>query len=500
MGTKKATRRGGLQVITFASCIVWLLVIPLCPAPITQILPGNLAASFLGCFLLGCSGACIARLFLAPYAIMRFRFNSLFLPFGIALICAVGFLPATCAFACTCIAGIIAGWGEGALLLAWGQELARMSTRRACDFIAKAAIGASVVGLTLVAFNSHALILRAVLVVLALIACLPPIRALHGTNEQVKSFLGRPFASYNTRANTGVIPPEQQNETPANETEGRHLFALFLHVWEPSVGLGLSIMSAALPWGSFFSNEGTSLPAYWSFALGICLLCISIPIVCNHVQRSIDFQMASHIVIPFLAAAVVGLRMLGDLDQIGAEATAFKGIGSGVASAGFLFFALVALAHVAHDAKQPTDVFALGLGTASLIGFATLPLHLAHQQFASLVAPLLSLAFLVASCCSSVFHIRNHAASHEPKPLSIEEAAAKICQDYNPSPRERQVMDQLVLGRSAERIGTVLGISPNTVRSHVGNIHTKLSISSRDDLADLLDSTMHSECNKEPDK
>ena len=61
-------------------------------------------------------------------------------------------------------------------------------------------------------------------------------------------------------------------------------------------------------------------------------------------------------------------------------------------------------------------------------------------------------------------------------------------------------MEQLVLGRSAERIGAVLGISPNTVRSHVGNIHTKLYISSRDDLADLLDSTMHSETNKLPAK
>ena len=38
-------------------------------------------------------------------------------------------------------------------------------------------------------------------------------------------------------------------------------------------------------------------------------------------------------------------------------------------------------------------------------------------------------------------------------------------------------------------IGEVLGISPNTVRSHVGNIHSKLGIQSRDQLADLIERT-----------
>ena len=47
-----------------------------------------------------------------------------------------------------------------------------------------------------------------------------------------------------------------------------------------------------------------------------------------------------------------------------------------------------------------------------------------------------------------------------------------------------------MMGRSAESIGKVLGISANTVRSHVGNIHSKLGISSRDELADLVEAAM----------
>ena len=498
METEKATKRAGLQVVSFASCIVWLLVIPLCPTPITQILPGNLSASFLGCFLLGCSFVCAARMCF-PSGKVDSHLNQMLLPAGILLACVAMQLPVTHTFTGTCVAGIIAGWGEGSLLLAWGQTLAQMSTRRACNLISNAVICASIIGLSLVAFKSYAIALWALLIVLALSACLPFSDAIRQANKQIKH-----GTEYNAASNAGMSinaqPSEQSDVVTTNETGRRNLPALFFQLWEPSVGLGLSIMSAVLPWGSLFSNTGTSLPAYWSFALGIILLCISVLIACKRIQKNIDFQIASHIIIPILAAAVVGLRMLGDLDQIGVGASAFKGIGSGAASAGFFFFALIALTHASHAAKQSADVFALGLGIACLIGFATLPLHIAHQQFASLVAPLLSLVFLVASCCSSVFHIRSHASSHEPKPLSIEEAANKICLDYSLSPRERQVMEQLVLGRSAERIGAVLGIFPNTVRSHVGNIHTKLSISSRDDLADLLDSTMHSETNKLPAK
>lgn len=312
MGTKKATRQGGLQAITFASCIVWLLVIPLCPAPITQILPGNLAASFLGCFLLGCSFACAASLF-CPSGKMNSHLNQLLLPTGILLVCVAMQLSVAYTFASACVAGIIAGWGEGTLLLAWGQELARMSTRQACNLISKAAISASIIGLTFVAFSSYAIALWALLIVLALSACLPFSKAMRQASKRIERNT-EPSAASNVGKSVNARSPEQSGVATANETSHRNLPALFFHLWEPSVSLGLSIMSAVLPWGSLFSSTGTSLPTYWSFALGICLLCISVLIACKHVQKSIDFQIASHVVVPILAAAVVGLRMLGDLD------------------------------------------------------------------------------------------------------------------------------------------------------------------------------------------
>jgi DNA-binding CsgD family transcriptional regulator len=58
---------------------------------------------------------------------------------------------------------------------------------------------------------------------------------------------------------------------------------------------------------------------------------------------------------------------------------------------------------------------------------------------------------------------------------------------YGLSPREVQVLGQLVGGRSAEGIAEVLGVSPNTVRAHTRRIHEKLGVSSRDEIVALVE-------------
>jgi PAS domain S-box-containing protein len=54
------------------------------------------------------------------------------------------------------------------------------------------------------------------------------------------------------------------------------------------------------------------------------------------------------------------------------------------------------------------------------------------------------------------------------------------------SERERQVLDLLVLGRSLEDIGVVLGISPRTAKFHQANLLDKLGVESRVDLLRLV--------------
>ena len=54
------------------------------------------------------------------------------------------------------------------------------------------------------------------------------------------------------------------------------------------------------------------------------------------------------------------------------------------------------------------------------------------------------------------------------------------------SKREREVVDLLLIGRSAAEIAGALGISPATVKFHQTNALVKLGVSSRNDLVRAL--------------
>lgn len=208
METEKATKQYSLQVVTFASCIVWLLVIPLCPTPITQILPGNLAASFLGCFLLGCSFACAARLCF-PSGKVDSHLNQMLLPAGILLACVAMQLPMTYTFTGTCVAGIIAGWGEGSLLSHGARRLPKCQHGGpAISFpTLLSALPSSACPLS--AFKSYVIALWALLIVLALSACLPFSEAIRQASKQDAH-----GTEYNAASNAGTGINAQPSEQP----------------------------------------------------------------------------------------------------------------------------------------------------------------------------------------------------------------------------------------------------------------------------------------------
>ena len=60
---------------------------------------------------------------------------------------------------------------------------------------------------------------------------------------------------------------------------------------------------------------------------------------------------------------------------------------------------------------------------------------------------------------------------------SEEEAVALLVDQL--TPKEREVLELLVQGASGQSIARSLGISPNTVRTHVQNVLTKLQVRSR---------------------
>ncbi|MEG0323013.1 MAG: LuxR C-terminal-related transcriptional regulator, partial [Raoultibacter sp.] len=63
----------------------------------------------------------------------------------------------------------------------------------------------------------------------------------------------------------------------------------------------------------------------------------------------------------------------------------------------------------------------------------------------------------------------------------------EIAAEYKLSPREIEVLYLLGRGYNHGYIATRLFISENTVRTHVRHIYSKLEISSREELIELID-------------
>ncbi len=68
------------------------------------------------------------------------------------------------------------------------------------------------------------------------------------------------------------------------------------------------------------------------------------------------------------------------------------------------------------------------------------------------------------------------------QPADINEAAI---QSFGLTRRERAVLDCLVTGQSNKEIARTLGVSPNTIKTHVSNLFSKLGVERRADAVNL---------------
>ena len=68
------------------------------------------------------------------------------------------------------------------------------------------------------------------------------------------------------------------------------------------------------------------------------------------------------------------------------------------------------------------------------------------------------------------------ARRHEPGPFEIN---SKALDSLGISEREYAVLEQLAAGQSNKEIARTLGISPNTVKTHVAHLYAKLDVSKR---------------------
>ncbi len=454
--------------------LVWLLGVLVCPAQISQVFMGAGAAFFAGAFVVGalatcasCVGISVCGKSAAPLmGVLGFA-----LPIGVvattAWYMAIGPVPEPLAV----FTGALCGVGEGAALLAMARRASSPTDiKDGLLILATAALGTAVLMVPILAAAHDPSTLWLCLCLLAagtaVFAC-------------AAAFARR-------RATAASVPKGQSSDAV------RPLAILRAGLWEPSLGLGLSLMSTLLPWGAFMSGGVASTPPTWTFAAGIAtagLLCLA---ACHSGVTKVSFGMAVHVAMPVLAAAVVGLRMLGDTGSTSVVLDVVRGVASGATAAFFFVFAWLAMGYSARAHGGSAAPFAVGLALAFAVGAVILPIHALNQSAASLLAPALSLVFLVVASCSSFEHLGHRGVADvpqpdEPGPLSVEEAADRLAVERGLSPRETEVLVRLASGRSAEGIAEVLGISPNTVRAHVRNIHEKLQVSSRDQVVDAIE-------------
>lgn len=79
------------------------------------------------------------------------------------------------------------------------------------------------------------------------------------------------------------------------------------------------------------------------------------------------------------------------------------------------------------------------------------------------------------------------AALQAPSPDARGAALARIARDFGLTAREAQTASYVSQGYSLEKTAELLGISINTVRTHMRSVYGKLAIHSRQELIDLLD-------------
>lgn len=297
---------------------------------------------------------------------------------------------------------------------------------------------------------------------------------------------------------TVAAPLEDSGETPVAASERSRATGLWA-VWEPVAGLALSLISLALPWGAALDGDQSSVPPLGAVALGWLGVAAAAVVIGRHVSgRRLSLGLAANVGVPVLAALVVVLWMVGDVSTLPLWAVVLKGVGSGIACGSFFVLAWVTLVYGRGEASTERTL-GWGLACAYVAAAAIFGVHaLFGQRIAGGVSPVGSIAFLLVACIASTIRLarlsaddaRSLAAAVAPGPTVIdtpESAVAAMTADYGLSPREAEVLGHVVRGRTAEGIADVMQISPHTVRAHVRKIHEKLKVSSRDQIAQLVE-------------
>lgn len=134
--------------------------------------------------------------------------------------------------------------------------------------------------------------------------------------------------------------------------------------------------------------------------------------------------------------------------------------------------------------------FSLANTVSTKLGFAAALLPGTHLAY-NVVVILVLVALFALEILPQKLSLAQEASDSAPAAPSPDQALQERCrifgEQHGLTPREIEVLLPLVRGRGAATIATVLGVSPETARTHIRHIYAKTGIHNREDLMDAIE-------------
>ncbi|MGV8084076.1 MAG: response regulator transcription factor [Coriobacteriia bacterium] len=451
-----------LRYVGLAGLVASLSVLSGSIGPFATALPGQrLAWDYLIAFLVAASALSL----LLPLASKRVSLiekkSSLVLAGVLAAagpLMTLGALALPSPAALIILGAVLAGAGNALLGLIWGHAFAQLDSQRIIGYTAVSVGLAAAVQFGI----AHVPSAEARLV---LIALLPIVSA------------------------AAVWPLSSRTASLAEPGEpGQGIFrSVGRDVWRPLVGAGLCALISGLTWDA--AAAGVETTATWQHGVRVAstmLLAAVMAFAVARGRRKLTAAVLYRVALPIAAAVLLVVPF------IHWENALWQFTSSVASSVGSPFFEIAVWSALAMAVRTSGLSAPAIFGPARAILFGIMVLGLLIFPLIGLGGQIVCLLLITLYLVAMTVTIPNRERTNAPAASDLEGMLTSRCavlsQKHGLSNRESEIFTFLGRGHSPVFIARELGISENTVRTHVRRIHDKLDIHSREELIALIDS------------
>lgn len=217
---------------------------------------------------------------------------------------------------------------------------------------------------------------------------------------------------------------------------------------------------------ALLSKNRAFLFAYRFFALMLAMSTISIPLMTDNATYASMFALAGYVSISIL----VPIAANDISNYFGIRSTKVVAFVYLVMYAGELCGALVML-------------------TLPALGISREDVNWISFMFSAIVLMAAFILFTENDFAAARIGIMTQADIGDRSPLRedvMQASIDRLASDYKLSPRETEIVNQMVGGRTIARISEALSISPGTVSTHIRHVYQKCGVETRQEFFDIL--------------